>query len=111
MNGIKMAKRYYVKKIELSIKKSIQWAVFEPNDEKLWAKIKSTVSSFLYEEWRLGWLLGTKPDEAYFVRCDRSTMTQNDIDAGYVVCEVGLAVVKPAEFVVFLVKQVTGGLQ
>jgi Phage tail sheath protein FI len=85
----------------------IQWAIFEPNGKTLWAKVTTTVASFLCNEWRSGNLQGRKPVEAYFVRCDRTTMTQDDIDAGYVVCEIGVAVVKPAEFVIFRVKQLT----
>ena len=102
-----MNAKQHIKDIESSIQKKIQWAIFEPNDETLWAKIHKTVTSFLYNEWRSGRLVGEKPDGAYFVRCDRTTMTQDDIDAGYVVCEIGVAVVKPAEFVVFRVKQLT----
>ena len=62
---------------------------------------------FLYAEWKSGALLGTKPEEAYFVRCDRSTMTQNDLDNGRLVCQIGVAVVKPAEFVIFRIGQKT----
>ena len=93
--------------LERSIDRSTQWAVFEPNNERLWANIRETVSSFLYNEWRNGALLGSRPEEAYFVRCDRSTMTQNDLDNGRLVCEIGVAAVKPAEFVIFRIGQKT----
>ena len=65
--------------------------MFEPNGERLWANIRRTVADFLYNEWRNGALLGSKPEEAYFVRCDRSTMTQNDLDNGRLVCLIGVA--------------------
>src|SRR4029078_9137145 len=66
--------------LEHSIDKSTQWAVFEPNNERLWASIRQTIEDFLLVVWRTGALMRTKPEEAYFVRCDRSTMTQNDLD-------------------------------
>jgi hypothetical protein len=81
--------------------------VFEPNGERLWANITQTVSDFLYNEWKSGALLGTTPDEAYFVRCDRTTMTQNNLDNGQLVCLIGVAIIKPAEFVIFRIGQKT----
>jgi uncharacterized protein len=93
--------------IEHSIDKGTQWAVFEPNNSRLWANIKNTIEDFLMVLWRDGALLGSKPEEAYFVRCDRTTMTQNDLDNGRLICLVGLAPVKPAEFVIFRVGQWT----
>ncbi|HMH15339.1 MAG TPA: phage tail sheath subtilisin-like domain-containing protein [Edaphobacter sp.] len=86
--------------IESSIEKGIQWAVFGPNDSLLWAALASCISSFLVTEWRRGALQGTKPEEAFFVKCDRTTMTQSDIDSGRLVCLVGMAPVRPAEFVI-----------
>lgn len=94
--------------LEHSIYRSTQWAVFEPNNERLWANIRETVSDFLYTLWRDGALMGTKPDQAYFVRCDRTTMSQNDLDSGRMICQVGIAPAKPAEFVIFRVGQWTG---
>ena len=85
----------------------MQWAVFEPNGPALWANVRDAVSSFLFTEWRNGALLGANPDQAFFVRCDRSTMTQADLDNGRMVCEVGVAIIKPAEFVIFRVGQKT----
>lgn len=99
--------RRYFNYLERSIDVGTQWAVFEPNGERLWANVKETISSFLYNEWRSGALLGTDPKEAFFVRCDRSTMDQNDLDNGRLVCLIGVAVVKPAEFVIFRIGQKT----
>ncbi len=99
--------RRYFMFLEHSIDNSTQWVVFEPNGEALWANVTATVSDFLYSEWRNGHLLGSKPDQAYFVRCDRTTMTQNDLDNGRLVCLVGVAPLKPAEFVIFRIGQKT----
>jgi uncharacterized protein len=99
--------RRYFNYLERSIDRGTQWAVFEPNGERLWANIRETVSSFLYNEWFNGALLGGTPKEAFFVRCDRSTMTQNDLDNGRLVCLIGVAVLKPAEFVIFRIGQKT----
>jgi len=98
--------RRYFLYLERSIDKSTQWVVFEPNGEPLWDNVRATVESFLYNEWRNGRLLGSEKT-AYFVRCDRSTMTQNDIDNGRLVCEIGVAALKPAEFVIFRIGQKT----
>jgi hypothetical protein len=99
--------RRYFNYLERSIDRGTQWAVFEPNGERLWANIRETVASFLYNEWFNGALLGGTPKEAFFVRCDRSTMTQNDLDNGRLVCLIGVAVLKPAEFVIFRIGQKT----
>jgi phage tail sheath protein FI len=99
--------RRYFAYLERSIDVGTQWAVFEPNGERLWSNIRDTIASFLTNEWRSGALLGESPREAFFVRCDRSTMDQNDLDNGRLVCLVGVAVVKPAEFVIFRVGQKT----
>lgn len=99
--------RRYFAYIERSIDRGTQWAVFEPNGEALWSNVRQTIQDFLYNEWVSGALLGEKPEKAYFVRCDRSTMTQNDLDNGRLVCLVGVAVVKPAEFVIFRIGQWT----
>lgn len=93
--------------IEHSIDKGTQWAVFEPNGPKLWANVRQTLEDFLLVLWRDGALLGDKPEQAYFVRCDRTTMTQNDLDNGRLICLVGIAPVKPAEFVIFRIGQWT----
>ena len=99
--------RRYFNYLEASIDRGTQWAVFEPNGERLWANVRQTIGDFLYNEWRNGALLGTTPDEAYFVRCDRSTMTQNDLDNGRLICLIGVAIIKPAEFVIFRIGQKT----
>ena len=99
--------RRYFNYLESSIDRGTQWAVFEPNGERLWANVRQTIADFLYNEWRNGALLGTKTEEAFFVRCDRSTMTQNDLDNGRLVCLIGVAVIKPAEFVIFRIGQKT----
>jgi phage tail sheath protein FI len=93
--------------LEHSIDKSTQWAVFEPNGERLWANVRQTIEDFLLDAWKDGALLGAKPEEAYFVRCDRTTMTQNDLDNGRLICLVGVAPVRPAEFVIFRIGQFT----
>jgi phage tail sheath protein FI len=93
--------------MEHSIDRGTQWAVFEPNNEALWLRIRLTIESFLYDVWRSGALMGTKPEEAYFVRCDRSTMSQGDLDNGRLVCLIGVAPTKPAEFVIFRIGQWT----
>ncbi|MFK7695887.1 phage tail sheath family protein [Paenibacillus sp. HJGM_3] len=95
--------------LEESIDEGTQWVVFEPNDEKLWARVKRTITEFLTRVWRDGALMGTKPEEAFFVKVDRTTMTQDDIDNGRLIVLIGVAPVKPAEFVVFRIAQVAGG--
>lgn len=99
--------RRYFNYLGASIDRGTQWAVFEPNGEQLWANVRGTIADFLYVEWRNGALLGTKPEEAFFVRCDRTTMAQNDLDNGRLICLIGVAVVKPAEFVIFRIGQKT----
>jgi uncharacterized protein len=86
--------------IEASINRGLQWVVFEPNAEPLWARVRRSITNFLTLVWRNGGLEGTKVEEAFFVKCDRTTMTQTDIDSGRLICIVGVAPVKPAEFVI-----------
>ncbi len=95
--------------LEESILTGTQWAVFEPNDRALWARIKRTIESFLVVEWRKGALFGLTPDEAFYVKCDDETNPSEQIDLGQVVCEIGIAPVKPAEFVIFRLSQYSGG--
>jgi phage tail sheath protein FI len=95
--------------LEESILQSTDWVVFEPNDPALWAKLRRTISAFLVNEWRKGALFGLTPDEAFYVKCDDETNPSEGIDAGEVVCEIGLAPVKPAEFVIFRLSQYSGG--
>src|SRR6266511_85343 len=93
--------------LEHSIDKATQWAVFEPNNEALWRNVSRMVKDFLEVAWRDGALLGATPDQAYFVRCDRTTMTQNDLDNGRLICLIGVAPTRPAEFVIFRIGQWT----
>jgi len=99
--------RRYFAYLERSIDKGTQWAVFEPNGEALWANVRRTIEDFLLNEWQSGALLGDRPEKAFFVRCDRSTMTQNDLDNGRLICLIGVAPLKPAEFVIFRIGQWT----
>jgi phage tail sheath protein FI len=99
--------RRYFNYLESSIDRGTQWAVFEPNGERLWANVRQTIADFLYNEWRNGALLGSTAEQAFFVRCDRSVMTQNDLDNGRLVCLIGVAIIKPAEFVIFRIGQMT----
>jgi uncharacterized protein len=99
--------RRYFAYLERSIDKGTQWAVFEPNGEQLWANVRRTIEDFLLNEWQNGALLGDKPDKAYFVKCDRSTMSQNDLDNGRLICLVGVAPLRPAEFVIIRIGQWT----
>ncbi|MBI4606080.1 MAG: phage tail sheath family protein [Planctomycetes bacterium] len=91
--------------LEESIHDGTEWAVFEPNDEPLWARLRASVADFLLGLWREGALQGAAPDEAFFVRADRTTMTQDDLDQGRTVIVVGTAPIRPAEFVVLRVVQ------
>lgn len=93
--------------IEESIKANTNWAVFEPNDEVLWVRVKRTIDVFLTGLWRSGALAGSAPSEAFFVNVGRNTMSQDDIDNGRMICVIGVAPVKPAEFVIFRISQKT----
>ena len=93
--------------IEETIKANTNWAVFEPNDEVLWVRVKRTIDVFLTGLWRGGALAGSAPSEAFFVNVGRNTMSQDDIDNGRLVCVIGVAPVKPAEFVIFRISQKT----
>jgi phage tail sheath protein FI len=86
--------------LERSVDQGLHWVVFEPNNEPLWARVRLVVGSFLDGLWRQGAFAGTKADESHFVRCDRSTMSHSDIDAGRLVVLVGVAPIRPAEFVI-----------
>lgn len=97
--------------IEETIKANTNWVVLEPNDEVLWVRVQKTIEVFLNNLWRNGNLAGTSPEEAFFVNIGRSTMTQDDIDNGRLICVIGVAPVKPAEFVIFRITQKTGDAQ
>lgn len=88
-----------------SIDEGTQWAVFEPNDEKLWAKITRNITAFLTTVWRSGALFGSTPDQAFYVKCDAETNPPELREVGQVVTEIGVAVVRPAEFVIFRISQ------
>jgi phage tail sheath protein FI len=91
-----------------SIDEGTQWVVFEPNNPALWQKITRNVTAFLTNVWRSGALLGNTPQEAFYVKCDKETNPQSSIDAGQVVTEIGVAIVRPAEFVIFRISQTSG---
>lgn len=93
--------------MEESIKANTNWVVFEPNDEMLWGRVRRTIEVFLDSLWRDGALAGSRPEEAFFVEAGRNTMSQDDIDNGRLICVIGVAPVKPAEFVVFRISQNT----
>jgi len=93
--------------LERSIAKGTGWVVFEPNTERTWSAVRASVESFLGMVWRDGALLGNKESQAFYVKCDRTTMTQDDIDSGLLICEIGVAPVRPAEFVIIRIGQWT----
>jgi phage tail sheath protein FI len=97
--------------LERSIYEGTQWVVFEPNDDNLWARVKDTIRLFLRSQWRGGALFGRTEDEAFFITCDRTTMSQDDILNGRLICEIGIAPVRPAEFVIFRIFQNTAEAQ
>src|SRR5664279_4900988 len=100
--------RRYLIYLEKSIDQGLQWVVFEPNGEVLWAQVRQSVENFLFNEYRSGALQGGSPTQAFFVRCDASTMTQDDIDNGRLICLVGVAPIYPAEFVLIQFCKLTG---
>ncbi len=95
--------------VESSIERATQWVVFEPNDHRLWKRVQRTITSFLTLLWRNGALMGTAPEQAFYVKCDAETNPPEVVDAGQLVCEIGLAPVKPAEFVIFRIGQMASG--
>ena len=99
--------RRYFNYLEKSVDAGTQWVVFEVNGPALWDSVRHTVEGFLLSQWKSGALLGSKPEEAFFVRCDATTMTADDLDNGRLICVIGVAVAKPAEFVIFRISQFT----
>ena len=95
--------------VEQSIESGTQWVVFEPNDQRLWKRVTRDISSFLMRLWRQGALFGTSPEQAFFVKCDEETNPPEVIDAGQLIVEIGMAPVKPAEFVIFRIGQMPAG--
>jgi hypothetical protein len=102
--------RRFFNYLEKSILNGTDWVVFEPNDYALWGKIRRTIASFLVMEWRKGALFGATSSQSFFVKCDDENNPAEGIDAGQVVCEIGVAPVKPAEFVIFRLSQFSGGV-
>jgi phage tail sheath protein FI len=103
--------RRFLSFLEESIDEGTQWVVFEPNDPKLWSRIILNVTSFLTNVWQSGALFGLTPQEAFFVRCDAELNPESERANGRVVCEIGVAVVQPAEFVIFRISQSTEGMR
>lgn len=99
--------RRFLDRLKRAIRREIQWVVFEPNGEELWAGVRGRIGDLLLKKWQSGALPGKKPEEAFFVRCNRTTMTQDDLDSGRLVCLVGVAPLRPAEFVIFRIGQWT----
>ena len=97
----------YLAYLEHSIEEKTQWAVFEANDVRLWSSVRREIETFLYTEWTSGALVGDKPESGFFAKCDRSTMTQSEIDNGRLVALIGVAPLKPAEFVMLRIGQWT----
>jgi phage tail sheath protein FI len=95
--------------VESSLRNGTQWVVFEPNDKDLWERLIRTIRSFLFRVWLDGGLFGENVDQAFYVKCDDETNPSETIEAGELVCEIGMAVVKPAEFVVFRLAQLPAG--
>jgi phage tail sheath protein FI len=94
--------------VEASMDAGLQWVVFEPNDSALWAKVRRDVTSFLRVIWRTGALFGSSPEQAFYVKCDEELNPLEIRDLGQLIIEVGLAPVKPAEFVIFRITQWAG---
>ncbi len=99
--------RLYLATLQRAIESSIHWAVFEPSNEALWTKMRACVEEVLLAQWKAGALRGATPEQAFFVRCDQTTMTQYDIEHGQVILLAGVAAVKPAEFTTLRITQST----
>jgi len=97
--------------IEETLFRASKWAVFEPNDEPLWAQLRLNIGAFMNDLFRQGAFQGRSPRDAYFVKCDKETTTQNDINRGIVNVVVGFAPLKPAEFVVIKLTQIAGQIE
>lgn len=95
--------------VRAALVRGLAWTVSESNDEALWARVRATATDLVSSYWRDGELMGSKPEEAFYVRCGRETMTQQDIDSGRLIVEVGIAPVAPAEFVTISIEQIVGG--
>jgi uncharacterized protein len=100
--------RRYLIFLEHSLDRGTQWVVFEPNSPDTWGRVVDSVSAFLHTQWRSSALFGRRPEDAYYVRCDESTMSADDVQNGRLICQIGVAIVRPAEFVIFRIEQLTG---
>jgi phage tail sheath protein FI len=107
--GRQNSQSQYIKYLQTSLTKGTEWAVFENNNPQLWGRVRQSVSNFLTSEWQQGKLQGSNAQQAFWVKCDNTTMTQNDLDNGRLVVVVGVAPVKPAEFVTLRIIQRTAG--
>ena len=96
-------------RVRAALVRGLAWAVAERNDEALWAQVRETAVNLLTSYWREGEFQGARAGEAFFVRCGRETMTQQDVEAGRLIVEVGIAPVAPAEFVIIRIEQIVGG--
>ena len=107
LSGTDLEKTLYErsKMVEKSIEEGTQWVVFEPNKASLWKRIVANISIFLSDLWRLGLLTGTSPEQAFFVQCDEETNPKADIDKGRITTQIGVAVARPVEFIIFRVSQ------
>jgi phage tail sheath protein FI len=99
----------YLDYLKKSLTQATQWAVFENNNSQLWSRVSQTTDNFLTNEWQQGKLKGKRRQEAFYVKCDRTTMTQNDIDNGHLIVLVGVALQRPAQFVTIRINQRTAG--
>jgi len=104
-----LSTRRYFNYLRKSIEQGTQWVVFEANGRSLWKRIVRSVDAFLLNEFHNGALFGDTPKQAYFVRCDENTNPAEVRDAGEVIIEIGVAILQPAEFVIFRIQQITGG--
>ena len=95
--------------VEKTIQLGSQWAVFEPNDHRLWPRLRLNIWAFLSRVWASGALVGKTAEQAFYVKCDEETNPPEEVDAGYVNIEIGIAPVKPAEFVIFRISQLKDG--
>jgi hypothetical protein len=95
--------------VEQSIEQGTQWVVFEPNDSSLWKRVTRNITAFLMRVWRSGALMGETPEQAFYVKCDAETNPPEVVDAGQLICEIGMCPVKPAEFVIFRIGQMDAG--
>jgi phage tail sheath protein FI len=107
--GRQNSQSQYIKYVQTSLTKGTEWVVFENNNAQLWGKVSQSATNFLTNEWKQGKLQGSSAQQAFWVKCDNTTMTQNDLDNGRLILLVGVAPVRPAEFVTIRITQRTAG--